>query len=154
MALKDAFKVSRKTFFYPSGWLGYDSLKTQFKTSWQVIKDLYSPPPALHKETFEEAKQRFNLTDEQVEQISKTFGFYTALLVTLGIMTILFSIYLLVAYTTLAGMILGIATSAVFFAFAFRYSFWRFQIKQRKLGCTFKEWLQGKPSSEGANHDV
>ncbi len=154
MPLKDVFKVNRKTFINPTGWLGYDSLKSQFKTSWQVIKDLYSPPPAGTPETFDEAQQRFNLSNEQIEHISKTFLSYTFLFVGCGSATILFSIYLLFGYGTLSGFILGIATAAVFFAFAFRYSFLRFQIKHRKLGCTFQEWLRGKPSNEGTHHGV
>lgn len=147
MALKDALKVSRKTFFNPTGWLGYDMLKTQFSTNWQIIKNLYSPAETGRQETFEQAKQRFNLTDQQVDQISRNFKLYILIFMTCGLITILFSFYLLFFLGAFAGFILGIVTSTVFFAFAFRYSFWRFEMKHRKLGCTFDEWLRGKPSS-------
>ncbi len=148
MPLKDTVKVSRKTFFNPSGWLGYEMLKTQFKISWSVIKNLYTPPAAGRTETFEQATERFNLTDKQVESISKKFLEYTIIFVICGILTFLFSAYLLFRHASFAGLIIGIATTAVFFAYAFRYSFWRFEIKHRRLGCTFEEWWNGKPMNK------
>ena len=154
MALKDAVKISRKTFFNPRGWLGYDMLKTQFTTSWSVIKNLCTLPVATRTETFEQAQQRFQLSEEQLDDISKKFWIFVWVLNAFGVFSFLFSVYLLVRYGTFAGFVLGVATAAIFFAYAFRYSFWRFEIKHRKLGCTFKEWLAGKPSShEGAGHD-
>ncbi|HSW69045.1 MAG TPA: type IVB secretion system protein IcmV [Gammaproteobacteria bacterium] len=154
MPLKDVVKVSRKTFFNPRGWLGYDMLKTQFKTSWEVIKNLYSPPQAGTPETFENASSRFKLTDTQLAAISKNFRMYTIIFVSCAVLTFLFSFYLLFTHGTFAGFVIGISTTAVFLAYAFRYSFWRFEITHRKLGCTFKEWWSGKPlSKEDTRHD-
>lgn len=152
MALKDGLKVTRKTFFNPTGWLGYDMLKAQFSTNWQIIRNLYSPPVATRKETFEQASQRFDLTEDKIQEISKNFRLYVTIFVASGSVTLLFAFYLLFVHGTFAGLILGIATSAVFFAFAFRYSFWRFEIINRKLGCTFDEWWQGRLSSS-SNED-
>ncbi len=147
MALKDAVKVTRKTFLNPSGWLGYDMLKSQFVTTWAVIKDLYSPPVAGREETFEQATQRFNLTDEQLNQVAKNFLVNIIIFVTCAVITLLFSLYLLVHHGSFAGMIIGLGATAIFLAYAFRFSFWRFEIKHRKLGCTFDEWWQNKPKA-------
>jgi intracellular multiplication protein IcmV len=156
MPLKDALKVSRKTFFNPSGWLGYDMLRTQFAVSWRIIKSLFVLPEATtaeEKETFEEAKDRFKLTDEQVERISKNLLTYTIIFTSCGVATFVFAIYLLFYYGTFAGFIVGISATAVFLAYAFRYSFWRFEVKYRKLGCTFEEWMQGKPKEDTRHGD-
>ncbi len=150
MPLKDVVKVSRKTFFNPSGWLGYDMLKTQFTTSWAVLKNLYTVPgttPVTQAETFEQAAERFKLSDEQLSKTAFNFLIYSSIFVVCAVITVIFSIYLLVHHATFAGFVLGLATTAVFGAYAFRFSFWRFQIKHRKLGCTFQEWLSGKPST-------
>jgi|SRR5579872_2369813 len=152
MPLKDALKVSRKTFFNPSGWLGYGMLKNQFSMSWQMTKGLFTTPVPGREETFEQAKERFNLTDEQLNEISKNFLIYVVIFTTCGAVTLLFSLYLLFFHGTFAGFLLGISTTAVFLSYAFRYSFWRFEVKHRKLGCTFEEWMQGKPK-EDTRHD-
>lgn len=148
MPLKDVVKVSRKTFFNPTAWLGYDLLKAQFKISWDLIKSLFVMPIATREETFDQAVQRFKLTDKQLLEISKNFLIYTLVFVSCAIITLIFSFYLLVQHGSFAGLLIGIAATAVFLAYAFRYSFWRFQIKQRKLGCTFDEWLHNKPKKE------
>jgi len=154
MPLKDVVKVSRKTFFNPSGWLGYDMLKSQFRISWSVIKNLYSPPSLTREETFEQATQRFKLADEQVQSVSRNFLIYSIAFAVFGLATMLFSVYLLFHHGTFAGFMIGVATTAVFLAYAFRYSFWRFEIKHRKLGCTFEEWLRGKPLKKEDTHHV
>ena len=148
MPLKDVFKVSRKTFFNPTGWLGYDAIRTQFATSWQIIKNLYTIPTAGPGETFEQARERFNLTDEGVDRMARQFQLFTGVLVACGLVTLLFSLYLLFT-GSFAGFMIGAATAAVFWAYGFRYSFWRFEITHRKLGCTFDEWWRGKVSSPG-----
>ena len=148
MPLKDAVKVSRKTFFNPAGWLGYDMLKTQFRVTWDLIKTLFTVPIAQREETFDQAVTRFKLTDQQLNNISRNFLIYSAIFVACGILTVTFAFYLLIHHGTFAGLLLGIAAAAVFFTYAFRYSFWRFQIKNRRLGCTFDEWLHNKPKKE------
>ncbi len=153
MALKDVVKISRKTFFNPTGWLGYDSLGAQFRSSWQILKDMFTTPTAGNTETFEQAQQRFNLTEEQIQHISKQFSLFTYILVACGVMTILFSFYLLFR-GVFSGFLIGVATTAVFCAYAFRYSFWRFEIIHRKLGCTFNEWWTGKVSPHEDKRNV
>jgi intracellular multiplication protein IcmV len=39
------------------------------------------------------------------------------------------------------GMILGLLVTALMMLFAYREHFWYFQMKTRKLGNTFKDWL-------------
>ena len=145
--VKDVFKVSRKTFFNPSGWLGYGMLKAQFVSSWRILKSIFTLPVPTRTETFSEAATRFNLTEEQIQKTASNFFLYSLILTVCGVITIGFSVYLLFHHGTFAGFILGMATTALFFAYAFRFSFWRFQIQQRKLGCTFKEWLSGKANN-------
>lgn len=144
MPLKDVVKVSRKTFFNPLGWLGYDMLKAQLRLSKDVLKESFTPPEATRKETFEEAMQRLNLNDEDVEQTAKRFFMFSIIFVVGGAATLGFSLYLLLNVGTFAGFILGIVSAILFGVYAFRYNFWYFQIKHRKLGCTFEEWRNGK----------
>jgi intracellular multiplication protein IcmV len=146
MAVKDVFKVTRKTFFNPSGWFGYDSFKQNTSNVWKILQsvitpvtstsDVEQPAPA----TFEEAMERNHMTPQAVEELSKDYLLYTFVFLLLVAVSVYLSFYLLLDRGAFAGFLVGIAVALLFGVQAFRYHFWYFQIKQRKLGGTFAEW--------------
>ena len=140
MAVRDVLKVSRKTFFNPSAWLGLDLLKDQSRFIWATVKDLFIPPTPEFEETFEEAMVRLELSEDDIKTALTNYRYYTWLFVVLGLFTFAYSFYLLFRHATFLGWLLGLAVSALFFSQAFRFDFWAFQIKRRKLGATFVEW--------------
>lgn len=144
MPIKDVFKVSRKTFINPSAWIGYKSLSNGTKAIWGVIKDTITPDKPQRQETFEQAMQRFKLTETDIQKQSKDYFFYSISFVLLAAFSFMASFYFLFIHKTFAGLLLGFAVTALFLAQAFRFNFWHFQIKHRKLGCTFDEWRHGR----------
>lgn len=140
MALKDVVKVDRKTFFNPRAWFGYDSLKEETRTIWDYIKDLVIPPKPTREETFEQAMERMQVTDSDLQTMSKNYFRAAMMFLALAAGMFIYAFFLLIHYIALGGFALGIAVCALFLAQAFRFHFWYFQIKQRKLGCTFAEW--------------
>ncbi len=58
-----------------------------------------------------------------------------------------FVLYVYVMYQLVYGGVLAVVLGTILIfvtlAIAFRYHFWYFQIKQRKLGCTIREWFKG-----------
>lgn len=151
MAAKDVLKVSRKTFINPKAWFGYDQFKNSVTTTWGIIRNLFIVAKPDRIETFEEAMRRQNTTEADLVELSKTYQFYTWLFVLIGGLTVLSSFYFLIYHYTFAGFLLGLACASLFFVQAFRYSFWHFQIKFRKLGCTLAEWWRGKPFNQEDN---
>lgn len=151
MAIRDVFKVNRKTFFNPRAWLGYDVVKSQSLFLYDLIKQIFvKPTPPENVETFEESMQRQNLTEEDIQEAGKTYFSYAILFLILGMISFIFGFYLLILHHTFYGWILSLSVTGLFLVQAFRFHFWYFQIKFRKLGCTFAEWKQGKPfDSEG-----
>lgn len=147
--LKNVFKITRKTFFNPSAWIGLNGLVDQFRTTWSVIKNLFTIRKPERQETFEQAMQRFNLTEQDVVQIKSRYLYYSLLFLSLAGVVFLYAFYLLILKDTFAGWMLGMAVSTLLLANAFRYNFWFFQIKHKKLGCTFDEWWRGKPFDQG-----
>lgn len=147
MALKDIVKVNRKTFFNPSAWLGYDFLKAQTLYLYGFMKNVIVRPDITpeREESFDEAVKRLNLTEQSINETKQSYFVYAMGFLVLALMTFLFGFYLLFAQGTWAGWILSLAVTALLLSQAFRFHFWYFQIKYRKLGCTFEEWKQGKP---------
>jgi intracellular multiplication protein IcmV len=144
MPVKDALKVSRKTFFNPSAWLGYGQLKESTSAIWGVIKTLFVPAKPQRTETFEEAMVRFNVTEDELKEKQNVFLTYAYGFVLFAVCSFVIGFFLLIHHKTVLGWLLALAVTTLFLSQAFRYHFWYFQIKNRKLGCTFKEWRQGK----------
>jgi intracellular multiplication protein IcmV len=145
MAFKDLFKVSRKTFFNPTEWIGLESLKINTRFIKDSLRELFIPREPTLRETFEEAKIRLNLTEENIQNTARRYTYFTLFFVLIGICTFSFGMYLLLHKGLFGGFMLALSAASLFFVQAFRYNFWNFQIKNRKLGCTLKEWWQGKP---------
>lgn len=145
MAFRQIFKVSRKTFINLRAWADYDSFKDSNRTILDILKSLFITPAPQREETFEQSMQRLGLSESDVLQAQRNYYIYAIIFAVIGAVVILFGFYLLFFHRTFQGWLLAMAASALFLAQAFRYHFWYFQIKHRKLGCTFEEWRHGKP---------
>lgn len=145
MPVSDIFKFSRKTFFNPRGWIGYDELKAYNRIIFSNLKDLYTPTKAERTENFEQAMERLNLTEEDVQNTAKQYLKYTVIFVILSGIAFAAAFYLLIEHGSISGWMLAIASTLLLLVQAFRFHFWHFQIKYRTLGCTLKEWWNGKP---------
>lgn len=146
MAIRDAFKISRKTFFNPLGWVGYNELKTYSRIIWGNLKDVGTIEKPERTETFEEAMQRFDITETDLNRISETYLLYAIFFVIIAAFAFVGGFIFLIGYGRFAGFILAMACVAILLSYAFRFHFWHFQIKHRKLGCTFAEWRAGRPT--------
>jgi intracellular multiplication protein IcmV len=142
MAVRDVLKVSRKTFVNPSAWLGVDGIKSTFSAVVALVIGVFRRPEVGEPETFEEAMQRREVTEDDIKSMITNYLTYAYLFVCCGVATVVFAFYLLFFHFTLSGWLLAMASSALFFAQAFKFHFWAFQLQQRKLGCTFAEWKQ------------
>jgi intracellular multiplication protein IcmV len=144
MAVKDIFKVSRKTFFDPLAWIDYNWLKILNKTIYAQLAALFKIPKPLRTETFEQAVQRFDLQESDIKQIEQDYRSFAILFAAFGIAIFVFGFYLFFHHGTFHGWIIAMAVAALSFSQAFKYDFWAFQIKQRKLGCTLKDWKKAR----------
>ncbi len=147
MAVKDVFKVSRKTFFDPRAWLGYDRLKATTGVTWNIIKGIFVSEKPINSESFVEATTRLGLTPNDVKQLTEKYKAFAYIFMAFAIVSFCAGIYFLIHHQTLSGCLLGLAVTAFFLAQWFRYSFWHFQLANHKLGCTFNEWMSGKINS-------
>lgn len=150
MAFFDFLKVSRKTFFDPQNWLGADFVKTSNSLLVRAFRAVFRREPTApdREETFEQAMERMEISSQDLNSITQVYLIFTILLSILGFLLIALGLYFW-AKLYIADGVIAISISAFVFSQAFRFDFWRFQIKHRKLGCTFEEWRQGKTYEEG-----
>lgn len=149
MAIRDIFKISRKTFINPTAWIDYNSLKFQNQTLWSILKPLFTPARPQREETFEAAISRLGLTEEAVEYGAANYRIFAFGFCIIGFLTLFYSFFLLFKYSAFLGWLLGLGVSALFFAQAFKYDFWSLQMRRRKLGLTFAEWKESILGKQG-----
>lgn len=144
MAVKDVIKVNVKTFFNPRAWLGYDLLKENTQTTFNIFKEVFAQPipQPEREETFAQAVARFDLTDDMVAKVQKRYFTMALAFAVVAIIVLMIGI-ILVIDSVFSGFILALSIATLFFAQAFKYHFWYFQIKHKKLGCTFQDWYRG-----------
>lgn len=151
MAIRDIFKISRKTFFDPFGWIDYESLKTQNQTLYTILKALFTPNTAVRRETFDQAVKRLALAEEDIKKTITIYHIYTLIFLLLGMVVFAYAFYLLFGPHSISGWLLGLGASGLFLGQAFKYDFWTFQMQQRKLGLTFEEWKRDRLGDKGTS---
>lgn len=93
------------------------------------------------EQSFDEVLKQNGLSEEQLQKKQKALLRLSILMGVLAAIFFFYSIYLIVQGSWHA-MFLGVVVMMLATVFAFRYHFWYFQIKERKLGCSFSEWFK------------
>ena len=130
-----------RTIFNPRVWMNYE----QVKDTTTYLKDgafnLFTVPGKYRSnESFDDVMKRMGLTEEKVQSQKKA-------LFRLSIVMLLMSFLVLgyaISHFYSGNYHTAGASTVIFFvvlALAFRYHFWYFQLKERRLGCSMKEWF-------------
>jgi len=97
--------------------------------------------PEKREETFEQAATRLGLGSDQLDEKQSNFLWMSRLFLVIAALIFGYTGYLIAeaAYiAVLIAFVLG-CIAALFFV---QFHFWYFQIKERRLGCSFKEWFR------------
>ena len=130
--------------------IGPENYKKSFESCKSIIKDVFKRSKATNPETFDEALERMSITEVDLKKryIDYQKMYYLFMFLSLGLF--FYSFYLLFIGYYFA-LFLGLAVTALSLVQAFKRHFWMFQVRQRRLGCTFREWwndLNGKAVSK------
>ena len=130
--------------FKVTQWVGLERLKGSSEQLVRITKSIFTPEQAEYSETFEDALQRLNLSKEQIE--ARRIEFTRLMIVYLLVAVALFSysIYIVYVYKNFLGFFMAFSITIFALTHAFRYHFWIFQIKHKKLGCSVKDWFLDK----------
>ena len=148
MGLWSGFKKGMDFVFYirPKQWVSWDFFKRSTGQTISILKDIYRTPQKGQSETFYQALTRHRLTTEGVDSLKRKFYYFSLFFLTFAV-----GMFMYAADGFFQGHILRGIGSMSLVAFllvqAFRYHFWYFQIVQKKLGCSFSEWISFVRSS-------
>lgn len=124
-------------------WIGWDIIKSSSRYVYNLGKGLFVPQKAEYTETFQEALTRLNLSAEDMKLRQKEFMRLFLVYGAIGVAIVIYSLYLFYMMDFMGGL-LAIVVASLAFALAFRFHFWIFQIKHKKLGCSVHEWWHSK----------
>ena len=124
------------------GWSDYDRIKTFTDYVATGIKKLFVP----HKEkvadqddTFKQVAAKLKLSEADLQARGSNLYRLSMIMGTVALIILGYSIYHII-YLNFKAVIISLAVMLIALVLAFRYHYWYFQIKERKLGCTLKEW--------------
>lgn len=126
--------------FNVTEWMGLNDVFSRMQTLPNMFSGLTTVKKSLHKETFEEAVSRLNLTKADIEQKQKSFLNAAIIFFVCGLLSVTYASTFLMTKKW-QGCILATMVAMIFFAHAFQTHFWYTQMRKRRLGLTVREWL-------------
>ena len=121
-------------------WLDTDRLKGFAAYIVETFQKLFVLKPQQGGELFAEAKERLKLDDAGLLERQKSLFRLSVLMVFFAMLILLYALYQLL-YGSFVGVILSLVVMLIALTLAFRYHFWYFQLKEKKLGCSIREWM-------------
>jgi intracellular multiplication protein IcmV len=134
-------------------WMSLDYISETTSRFKGIIKDTFTPQKASRSETFEQALKRLELTEDDINDRKREFKRLVATFLAISLAVICYGFYLALTGNVFSAFV-TLALSLFSLSQAFKYHFWLFQIKHRKLGCTLKEWFNDKVFEDITNEDT
>ncbi len=137
---KGFIRRSMKSIFDVKRWVAWDDVKSTGKGVWRLGKDLFEPQVAEHHETFDEAVERMQMTEKDIAERKRGFLRLAIIYLVMAFALFMYALYIFIGGYFFTG-ILCLTLTALILVYAYKEHFWYTQIKHRRLGLTFKEWL-------------
>ena len=122
-------------------WIDWDRSKAYLLYVFFGIKKYFVPQSPSSEESFTEAKNKFELSDEMLIKQQNSLLHLSLLMLGFAFLMLIYTVYQLIL-GSLFSVIVSVVVMCLALTFAFRYHFWYFQVKERKLGCTLTEWFR------------
>ncbi len=143
MGIKNFVKNTVKDNVNVKGWASWGAIKDNAK-SIGTFMDAFkadNQATAATKETFDEAVKRYGLSEKDIAARMKSYFMVAVICAILGAAAFLWMFYLFFLEGMFLSGLVALALSVLMFSYAFREHFRYYQMKQRRLDCTFQEWL-------------
>ncbi len=128
-------------FFDVRAWSSYDLMRDTTLYLLRGASRLFIPRKGGEVKSLDSVMKELSLSEEQIESKKKSFFRLALLMGLVSFLTFLYTMFQLM-YAHYHAVLLSSVVCLLSLALTFRYHFWYFQLQQRKLGCTFKEWVR------------
>ncbi|STX40969.1 intracellular multiplication protein IcmV [Legionella donaldsonii] len=138
---KSRFVTIFKRIFNVRWWLDFDRLKSFTMYLANGFKRMFVPQQNAKGESFENAMARLNLSEKDLIAKQSALHRLSILMCGAALFIFAYAVYHLF-YGSYRAVIVSLVIMMIALVLAFRYHFWYFQIKERKLGCSISEWYR------------
>ncbi|RUR18000.1 type IV secretion protein IcmV [Legionella sp. km535] len=122
-------------------WSDWDRMKAFSSYLVNGFKRLFVTQKNVQVESFDSAVNKLKLSEAEL-LIKQNALFRLSMVMLAAAVMILFYTGYQLFYGSFKAVIVSLVVMLIALVLAFRYHFWYFQIKHRKLGCTIKEWYK------------
>ena len=140
-----AKKTDRKGFFKRnfnvSQWSDFQRTKDSTSYLGGVVRRYFVPKKTRHAENFDETVQRMGLSEDDLTAKAAALFKLSMVMLVIGLCVFAYFVLQLVSGAWRSVLVSGVVMLLPL-GLAFRYHFLHFQIKHRKLGCSFSEWAR------------
>ncbi len=144
MKKKGTFKIKAKKFgkrfLNPSAWMGRERLGDTARDIKDHAQRMFTvDDKASMAETFSGVVSRLKLSEKDIKSRTRNLG---ALAIFFGFVSLLLAGYFFynIWHGNVLASLMSFGLCTALLGFTFKYHFWYFQMKERKLGCTTQEW--------------
>ncbi len=123
-------------------WMSWNEIKGSSLNLVNMVKSVLAIKEPEHIETFCEAKARLGLSDADIQYQYQRIWWRAKVMFAVGVLVLIYACYLVVYANVVAGGIVTCLAAGPSFALSFRDSFWAYQIRRQRLGCTVEEWVR------------
>lgn len=143
MGLKNVVKKGLFSGLNVKRWAGVDQIKQNGVIIGRLFTNVfcYRTNKNSVKESFEECMRRFNMTEEDLQKRMKASVKIVTFCLIGAILIFIYMIYLITLHQLLSGFVC-LTLTFLLLAYAFREHFNLYQMKQRRLGCSVREWFK------------
>lgn len=143
MGIRNMFKKGLFSGLNLKRWVGFNQIQDNGRVIGELFETVIKNPSqqeTTRKESFEECMRRLNMTEEDLQKRIK-HGKKIILFCFLGIAATLVYLFYLLTNGRYIPSFVSFTLSLLFLAYAFREHFNIYQMRQRRLGCSFKEYF-------------
>ncbi|MGQ3892111.1 type IVB secretion system protein IcmV [Legionella sp. CNM-4043-24] len=133
-----------KSVFNVRAWMDFDRIRSFTTYLGNGIRKMVVPEPVNVEDagnSFNEMVAAQNLSEKDLADRARGLYRLSMIMLVMASAVFVYALWHLVSGNWKATIVSLVVTS-IGLVLAFRYHFWYFQIKERKLGCTFQEWYK------------
>lgn len=128
----------------PRAWMGYEHIHSSGQFIKDEVKRLFTINFSVQEkeqhDSYEKMMLDLSLTEDDLNSRKKNFLFATMLFCFLSLASLGYIIYQYMSAHYIS-ILPSFVLCILFLTLAFRYHFWYFQLKVKRLGCSLEDWL-------------
>lgn len=129
------------SIFNVRAWFDWDRVRAFTLYLVTGFKKLFVPQKPQQVDSFKEVSKKMDLNDESLSKKEQALLRLSILMLSFACIILGYAGYQLF-YGSIKAFLVSFVLTLIALTLAFRYHFWYYQIRHRKLGCTFDEWFR------------